>query len=158
LTAIASPRLRIGALSSNPVEVGCVVRNGAGTTLFAGEIVTIQSTSTTSAPTVIYANAATAGAKGFAGVCPTNQTIANLSFGQVASVPGTITFVGLTAAPSAGDSGKPVYLSTTDGKGTLTAPSGSGQRVFIIGYLTSTTAVGLLYPVQLMPQFIADIP
>ena len=158
LTAIASPRLRIGALSSNPVEVGCVVRNGAGTTLFAGEIVTIQSTSTTSAPTVIYANAATAGAKGFAGVCPTNQTIANLSFGQVASVPGTITFIGLTAAPSAGDSGKPVYLSTTDGKGTLTAPSGSGQRVFIIGYLTSTTAVGLLYPVQLMPQFIADIP
>lgn len=51
--------------------------------------------------------------------------------------------------------GAPVYLSANAGKATQTVPT-SG-RVFKVGLLLSTTGVAGSYPVQLMPQFIADL-
>ncbi len=43
--------------------------------------------------------------------------------------------VNLTTTPVAEDVGKPVYLSTTHGKGSLTAPSTSGHSVIRLGYI-----------------------
>ncbi len=44
-------------------------------------------------------------------------------------------FVKMNAAPSTTDNGKSVYLSTTNGIASLTAPSSSGHNVIHIGYL-----------------------
>ncbi len=62
----------------------------------------------------------------------------------------------LSGAPSA--VGQRVYLSTTAGEGTTTAPSGSGNVVFQVGFVLSTSALsGSNYPVLFQPQFIAEI-
>lgn len=62
----------------------------------------------------------------------------------------------LSGAPSS--VGQRVYLSTTAGEGTVTAPSASGNVVFQVGFVLSTTAQsGSNYPVLFQPQFIAEI-
>jgi len=54
--------------------------------------------------------------------------------------------------------GQRVYLSTTAGKVTLTPPSGSGNVVFQIGFVTSTTSRGgNVFPILFQPMFIAEI-
>lgn len=52
----------------------------------------------------------------------------------------TVYFEGTNTAVT-GQTGGPVFLSTTAGTGTATAPSGSGNVVQRIGYATSGTAV-----------------
>ena len=140
----------------NPSAAG--IRVVAGATIAAGDVLVILKTSAqaTGIPEVVLADANGTDIRGFAGVAV--ASIASGSNGNMASIPGSIAMVALDAAPSAGQSGLPVYVATTAGRGTLTAPAGPDARVFLIGYLAGTTAVGGLYPVQLMPQFIADIP
>ena len=140
----------------NPSAAG--IRVVAGATIAAGDVLVILKTSAqaTGIPEVVLADANGTDIRGFAGVAI--ASIASAATGNMASIPGSIAMVALDAAPSAGQSGLPVYVATTAGRGTLTAPAGPDARVFLIGYLAGTTAVGGLYPVQLMPQFIADIP
>jgi hypothetical protein len=76
---------------------------------------------------------------------------------RVVTVPGSIVSVKFASVP-AGDSdiGKPVYLSTTAGEATMTAPSTG--RVYRIGILYDGTAVsGSLYKVLYLPAFVADL-
>jgi hypothetical protein len=85
--------------------------------------------------------------------------LASAAEGNAASVSGTIAHVIVSPAPASNaDVGKPIYLSTVSGQSTLVAPSASGSRVYLIGYLTGTNAdANGKYPLQLYPQFIADI-
>lgn len=76
---------------------------------------------------------------------------------KVTSLAGSIVEVQFSASPSVGDEGKPVYVSTTAGKATLTPPSSIGQRVFKLGILLSSTAGMNGYSIMLQPQLIADL-
>lgn len=71
---------------------------------------------------------------------------------------GQVTGVTFASNPSSGDQGKAVYLSTTAGQATLTAPSASGDHVVRIGFLYSSTALSTgVYPIIFQPQYISQI-
>ncbi len=71
-----------------------------------------------------------------------NQLLA-IALGTNPSTDGMLVrgFFKASTAVSDWDEGKPVYLSTTAGLGTTTAPSATGDFVRIIGYCTATTDV-----------------
>ena len=46
-----------------------------------------------------------------------------------------LTTVNMTTTPGAADVGKPVFLATTHGRASLTAPSSSGHSVIRLGYI-----------------------
>ena len=72
--------------------------------------------------------------------------------GQVAGV----TFTG--GNPSTGDRGKPVYLSTTAGQVSLTAPSASGDHVVRVGFVYSSTSLATnVYPIIFQPQYMSQV-
>lgn len=74
----------------------------------------------------------------------------------VGTVPGSVIPVKFASPPSGSDVGKPVYLSTTAGQATPTAPV-SG-RVYRLGLLLSSTANGDgNYRVLWLPSFVADL-
>lgn len=77
---------------------------------------------------------------------------------KVCTVSGSIVDMEFDSAPSAGDAGNKIYLSTTAGKVTQTAPSGSGDVVQVVGVLieaqgASDTLLKCLY----QPQYIGVI-
>jgi len=75
---------------------------------------------------------------------------------QVAAQVGQATPMKFAANPSSGDEGKAVYLSTTAGQVSLTAPSSAGDKVFRVGFLLSTDPVDTgVYSVLFQPQFMA---
>lgn len=77
---------------------------------------------------------------------------------RVATMYGSVVEVKFASAPSVGDEGKPVYLSTTAGAATLTQPSELGQRVYKLGVLSSSTiGPNNGYFIVYQPQFIQDI-
>jgi hypothetical protein len=77
---------------------------------------------------------------------------------QVMTTVGQVSGVTFTSNPSSGDQGKAVYLSTTAGQATLTAPSASGDHVVRIGFLYSSTAITTgVYPIIFQPQYISQI-
>ena len=77
---------------------------------------------------------------------------------QVMTTCGQVSGVTFTSNPSSGDQGKAVYLSTTAGQATLTAPSASGDHVVRIGFLYSSTAITTgVYPIIWQPQYITQI-
>lgn len=77
---------------------------------------------------------------------------------QVMTTCGQVSGVTFTSNPSSGDQGKAVYLSTTAGQATLTAPSASGDHVVRIGFLYSSTAITTgVYPIIWQPQYISQI-
>jgi hypothetical protein len=77
---------------------------------------------------------------------------------QVMTTCGQVTGVTFASNPSSGDQGKAVYLSTTAGQATLTAPSASGDHVVRIGFLYSSTALSTgVYPIIFQPQYISQI-
>ena len=59
--------------------------------------------------------------------------------------------------PAAGDKGRRVYLSTTPGIATLTAP-GAGNATYLLGILLGSDGVTLTPNVLLNTQLIAEIP
>jgi len=72
--------------------------------------------------------------------------------GQVTGV----TFTG--GNPSTGDRGKPVYLSTTAGQVSLTAPSASGDHVVRVGFVYSSTSIATnVYPIIFQPQYMSQV-
>lgn len=77
---------------------------------------------------------------------------------QVMTTCGQVSGVTFTSNPSSGDQGKAVYLSTTAGQATLTAPSLSGDHVVRIGFLYSSTPISTgVYPIIFQPQYITQI-
>ena len=95
----------------------------------------------------VVASALEAGPSGAAAVKAAMSTC-----GQVAAVK----FTG--GNPSTGDRGKPVYLSTTAGQVSLTAPSGTGDHVVRVGFVYSSTALDTnVYPVLFQPQYINTV-
>ena len=149
----------IFGFSSTMVPGGIRVFNNSGGILAPGTIVVTQSGTSAvgGRPFVVAAAAGTANIKGFTGV--TIESLGIATEGNAASVSGTVCFMTISPAPAAGDANLPVYLSATAGQGTMTAPSASGTRVYLLGFLTGTTAdANGNYPVQLYPQYIADIP
>lgn len=69
--------------------------------------------------------------------------------------PGKIIPVSFSSAPLSSSNGSPVYLSTTPGVATLTAPSESGSVVFVIGILQGADGGSLTPNVIFQPQFVA---
>ena len=61
------------------------------------------------------------------------------------------TIVKMDSAPATTDNGKSVYLSTTNGIASLTAPSTSGHNVILLGYLIDADGV------TTTPQIIVSI-
>lgn len=77
----------------------------------------------------------------------------------VATVAGSIAFVKFDVNPATADVGKPVYIHTTAGDASLTAPTASASSVVKIGLLMGDTADGNgNFAVMLQPQFIAQRP
>jgi hypothetical protein len=69
---------------------------------------------------------------------------------------GSLVSVLFAAAPAAASNGLPVYVSTTAGQGTLTAPSGGSDKVtFIVGILQGADGATTTPKVIWMPQFIS---
>jgi len=94
------------------------------------------------------------------GVLSNFSSVSDGAAGIVSTMAGAFTPVKFVSVPAGSvDIGKPVYLSTTAGQATLTAPSGSGETVFRIGYLSRGVAdANGNWFIQYQPQFIADIP
>lgn len=133
--------------------------NGAGTTIPAGAVVALQANPTIRGTiTIVAASANSATAAERIPLGAANQSIGSGSFGDFSSVPGLFAMVLFDLAPANTDVGNPVYLSSTAGIASLTAPSASGQTIYRIGYLSHSTAFGGLYKIIWQPQFIADIP
>jgi hypothetical protein len=114
-------------------------------------------------PQFVLASAAAGGVTSIrrvAAISSPSFSIADGSNGIVTSFAGGICPMSFDVAPAGGaDIGKPVYLSTTAGMATLTAPSGSGETIFQVGILARGVAdANSNWFVQFMPQFIADIP
>lgn len=78
------------------------------------------------------------------------------STARVFSNNGQIIPVRFAAAPASSNNGFPVYLSTTPGVGTLTAPSGGNDKVtFVVGILIGADGADTTPDVIWMPQFIS---
>jgi hypothetical protein len=95
----------------------------------------------------VVASALEAGPSGAAAVKAAMSTC-----GQVAGVK----FTG--GNPSTGDRGKPVYLSTTAGQVSLTAPSASGDHVVRVGFVYSVTPLDTnVYPIIFQTQYMSQV-
>lgn len=78
--------------------------------------------------------------------------------GKVHTVQGQIVPVTFGAAPAAADNGKRVYLSTTPGQATLTAPTSASTNVFQVGILIGGDGASNPANILFIPQFIARRP
>lgn len=76
----------------------------------------------------------------------------------VTTVPGRRGPVRFSAAPLAGSNGSTVFLSTSAGLGTLTAPATSGNVVMVVGVLMGADGITTTPDVLLQPQYISRIP
>jgi hypothetical protein len=94
------------------------------------------------------------------GVLSNFTSVADGAAGIVSTMVGAFTPVKFVVAPSgSADIGKPVYLSTTAGQATLTAPTGTGETIFRIGYLSRGVAdANGNWFIQFQPQFIGLVP
>lgn len=77
---------------------------------------------------------------------------------RIASIQGTLVNVTFSAAPAGASNGSEVFLSSTPGVATLTAPSASGETVFSIGILAGANGVLTEVPVYFSPRLVAVIP
>lgn len=78
--------------------------------------------------------------------------------GPIHTVPGTLVPVLFASAPAASSNGLPVYLSTTAGQATMTAPTGVSTVTYIIGFLQGADGADTTPDVLFMPQFISKGP
>lgn len=80
--------------------------------------------------------------------------------GNICITPGQIMPLNFGSDLTSGDTGKAVYLSTTNGRATLTAPSATGNKVVRVGYVWDGSAnIGTtgIHSVVFQPQFITEI-
>lgn len=138
----------------------------ADVALVAGEVLTIESTTNptlTTEPRVKKANAGAAdiNERRFFGVVSSVSISAGAS-GYAATLPGLpvpVLFDASGIPLSSAQNGDPVFVSTVDGRATMTAPTIQGYTVMQIGQLISASAVAVdTYSVFLAPQFIGRIP
>jgi hypothetical protein len=146
------------------------VRGGVGikgeyqVSITSGTIATIDygvnPTSASTAPLRLKAASASTATDRFIGVV--SQSVGStfpVEAGLV-TIPGTTCRVTFDVATAATDVGKPVYLAggANAGKCTLTAPSGSGDNIIRVGFLTNSTAATTANTIIFYPQFIAQNP
>jgi len=144
--------------------IGYYVQNRSAATMLRGEVIALQVSPAVDnhRPQIVLADAAgIASVRNPFGVvsCGSTTFSANGS-ALISTVYGTIVSVRFASGtPTGADIGKPVYLSATPGRATLTAPSGSGQTVYRLGVVSRGAADsdGNWYIVW-QPQFIAQIP
>lgn len=70
---------------------------------------------------------------------------------------GTLIPINFIAAPSAISNGSPVYLSSTNGRATLTPPDSSGDVVFEIGILQGANGASTNPEVLFQPRLVSEI-
>ena len=109
--------------------------DGSSGVLAAGDVVAVNSSGQ-----AIQADADAESTCRVIGICLSTGG-GNIFIAQIGNITG---LSGLTA-------GQKLYASTTAGALTATAPSGTGDIVFLVGYATSTTTM------VLAPQFITEI-
>ena len=118
-----------------------IVGSGAGLTLTAGEVITageIITIETTTGDAVLADS-------------NTGTTLDGLAIGVAV-------FGAADAAPAAASNGSPVFVSTTAGEATLTAPTGAGNVVYLLGILQGADGADTSPLVLFQPQFIAVRP
>jgi hypothetical protein len=125
----------------------------AGEEVTEGHLVTIYDDAGTTK--IRKANAATAGRQSTIAVVLSNTTVGNPA--PVWLLPGAMVDVYFGAAPAASSNGSPVYLSTSDGQGTLVPPSGSGEVIIRVGILFGGDGSDTSPEVIFRPQFITEI-
>jgi len=85
-------------------------------------------------------------------------TFSGTATAKIVTTHGSLIGVKFAAAPAAASNGLPVYLSSTAGQGTLTAPSGNTVVTFIIGVLQGANGSTTTPNVFFRPQFISKGP
>jgi len=149
------------------VADGFNIVHGQGTMVMSS--LTVAGSSAVSAYQALYVNTsgqlapADANAAGLAyyvvGFAMEDGPAGGAAVKQVASLIGQATPMKFDSAPSSSDAGKPVYLHTTAGQVSLTAPSSAGEKIFRVGFLldgSGEVASGSgAYSVLFQPQFIA---
>ena len=137
-----------------------IVGSGAGVTLTAGEaliagaVVTIEGTS----GDVILADSNTGTTLDGLAIGIAAYGAADTAPVKVFTVPGSLIPVNFAAAPAAALNGRPVFVSQTPGQGITTAPTGSGNVVYIVGILQGADGASTSPLVMYQPQFIAVRP
>ena len=137
-----------------------IVGSGAGVTLTAGEalsagdVVTIEGTT----GDVILADSNTGTTLDGLAIGVAAYSAADTAPVKVFTVPGSLIPVNFAAAPAAALNGRPVFVSQTGGQGTTTAPTGSGNVVYIVGILQGADGASTSPLVMYQPQFIAVRP
>lgn len=137
-----------------------IVGSGAGVTLTAGQaisagdVVTIEATS----GDAILADANTGVTLDGLAIGIAAYAAADTTPIKVYTVAGSLIPVNFGSAPAAADNGKPVFVSTTAGQGTITAPTSSGTVTYIIGILQGADGVSTQPTVLYQPQFISVRP
>ena len=130
----------------------------AKTAISIGQVLCLQSNSSQQRVQGAEANAAADNDRRFFGIALEAAT----NPGDVlacATVAGSIAFVKFDVNPLTADVGKPVYIHTTAGDASLTAPTASASSVVKIGLLMGDTAdANGNFSVLLQPQFIAQRP
>jgi len=149
-----------GELAVEVNEFLDIVGNGAGVTLTAGEalsageVVTIEGTT----GDVILADSNTGTTLDGLAIGVAAYAAADTDPVKVYTVPGSLIPVNFAAAPAASLNGRPVFVSATAGEGTTTAPTGSGNVVYVIGILQGANGANTSPLVMFQPQFISVRP
>ena len=76
----------------------------------------------------------------------------------IATVQGALVPALFAAAPAGANNGQEVFLDSTAGRCTLTAPSGSGEVVESLGYLATADGLTTTPKILWMPRLVAVIP
>ena len=133
--------------------VGAGITLTAGTTIAIGDVLSLDT-----AGDAILADSNT-GTDTFAyviGIALTAATATNPV--RVLSVAGDLVPVAFSAAPGAAANGSIVFISSTAGRATLTAPTGGGNVVYKIGILQGGDGADTTPTVIYQPQFLAKRP
>lgn len=133
--------------------VGAGITLTAGTTIAIGDVLSLDT-----AGDAILADSNT-GTDTFAyviGIALTAATATNPV--RVLSVSGDLVPVAFSAAPGAAANGSIVFISSTAGRATLTAPTGGGNVVYKIGILQGGDGADTTPTVIYQPQFLAKRP
>jgi hypothetical protein len=125
----------------------------AGEILAEGDILVLYDDS--GITKVRKANAATAGRQDSIAIAMADAAADAIV--SVRMLPGTVVSVSFSLAPITSDNGSPVYLSTTNGKASVTPPAGSGDAIIRIGILYGASGSDTTPEVIFRPQFITDI-
>jgi len=136
------------------VGSGAGITLTAGTTITAGQLVTIEDT--TGDVILADSNTGTTIDGLCIGVAAEGATATNPV--KIYTVPGGLVQVTFAAAPPAARNGDPVFVSQTAGQATLTAPTGSGNVVYVVGILQGADGVTTTPTVVYQPQFISIRP